>query len=150
MTALAASVNPWIRNNQSPNESEKVIANGAVLYYGALLATDGTNNQLAPCADSTVQKFEGIFFPKPISYSTFPVTGDGVKTGLCLHNLEVLLPCAGTVTNAKMGLAAYAADDGSVTDVNTLGPQCGTFIELGTVANTVWVFIKQPAMLLGV
>lgn len=145
---LTASVDPDTRNDANITESNKVIANGAVLYYGALVGVDA-NNQLVNCADSTVIRFEGMFKPKPIEYSSFPVTGDGTKRGRCVSNFEVLLPAAGTVDAADMQKEAYAADEASVTDVTTLGPQCGVFIEMGTAANTCWVGLGRAFMKLG-
>lgn len=131
---------PVCRNTQTKIMSEKTIASGSVLYVGGIICTN-TSNQLVVAGDSTAIRFEGIFWP----WSGANMTGDGVLKGRCFTGCEALLICAGTVAATQRGTAIYAADDASVTNVNTLGPQIGILVEMET-STTCWVRLSAPAM----
>lgn len=138
--ALSASRTVVCRNTQTKIMGELTIASGSVLYVGALVCVN-TSNQLVPAADSTAIRFVGIFEP----WSGQSMTGDGTLKGRFTTGYEALLPCAGTVTAADRGAAIYCADDDSVTDANTLGPQCGIHIEQES-STTAWIRLSAPAM----
>lgn len=140
MTALSASVARVCRNTQTKISGELTIASGSTLYVGAIVCVN-TSNQLVPAADSTAIRFVGIFEP----WTGAATTGDGTLKGRFTTGYEVLLPCAGTVTNTLRGTAMYAADDEGITNVTTLGPQIGILVELES-ASTAWVRLSAPAM----
>lgn len=140
MTALAASVARVCRNTQTKIMGELTIASASVLYVGAIVCVN-TSNQLVPAADSTAIRFVGIFEP----WSMASMTGDGTLKGKFTTGYEILLPCAGTVVATMRGTAMYAADDEGITNVTTLGPQIGILIELES-ASTAWVRLSAPAM----
>jgi hypothetical protein len=140
MTALSASVDRVCRNTQTKIMGELTIASGSVLYVGAIVCVN-TSNQLVPAADSTAIRFVGIFEP----WSRQSMTGDGTLKGKFTTGYEVLLPCAGTVAATQRGTAMYAADDEGITNVTALVPQIGILVELES-ATQAWVRLSAPAM----
>lgn len=143
--ALTAGRILTARNTQTKICSEKLIASATTLFYGGIICSD-TTNKLVPAADSTAIRFEGILEPLfgPFAAS---LVGDGTTVyGRCTTGYEALFTCAGTVVATMRGTAIYAADDDTVTNVTTLGPQIGTLVELVT-ATTCWVRLNAPVML---
>lgn len=129
------------------------VTSGAVIYHGALLAMAPATGTIEPCVDGTTQTFWGVAeIVQGDGTAGGAITGDGSTVHSQLQvwtDFEALLPAAATVTTATdAGAAIYAAADDSVTDVNTLGPQCGKLLYV-PAANTAWVAIGASVLAKG-
>lgn len=150
MTALAANTALSLRNG--PGSTEKringVIATGAVIYHHALVQMNAAG-LLEPATDNATASFFGI------ADITRP-TGSGGLTGVsggtvnvdCIYDVEALLPCVTTTTVGLGFCALFCADDNTLSDSVTQGPQAGILMEI-PAANTVWCAIRKAAVAKG-
>jgi hypothetical protein len=142
---------PVKRNDTYSFVGSGVIATASVVFEGALLVADQVTGLIKPAADAGAagSSFAGICtgFKKVKTVPLTGVVGDGTAIAEFETNLEVLLPCPGSVTVADVGNAAYAYDDTIATDDSTAGPGIGVFVAGGQEStNTAWVRLGAAAL----
>lgn len=150
MTALATSGMPTRqpRNSDGLMYQDILVATGVTVYPGSLCAVVAATGLLTPCAASTTLRFAGMAIGNLGDFQ--PVTGDGTLTcRVWTRNVEVLVPCAGTITAASMFTTCWCTDDNLVTTTQSgAGPSPGLVVELET-STTCWVQLGAFAALLG-
>lgn len=142
---------PTKRNDTYSFVGDGVIETGAKVFEGALLVADQVTGLIKPASDlgPALSTFAGICtgFKNVDSVPLTGVIGDGQAIAEFETNLEVLLPCPGSVTVADVGNVAYAYDDAIVNDDSAGGPAIGIFVPGGQeTATTVWVRLGAPAL----
>jgi len=142
---------PVKRNDAYAFVGSGVIATGSIVFEGALLVADQITGLIKPAADAGAagSAFAGVCtnFKSVKTVPTTGVVGDGQTIAEFETNLEVLLPCPGSVTVADVGNVAYAYDDTIATDDSTAGPGIGVFVAGGQEStNTVWVRFGVAAL----
>lgn len=148
--ALSAESPRQLRNDANMMWDDVVVANGVTIYPGALCCYIAASGLLTPAADSTTLRFAGLAIGESGDYK--PVVGNAGGTTRCrviYRNAEALVPCAATVDAGDIGTELYCFDDGSVTDVATLGPIAGVMRAVETSGVSCWVEIGGRAMPLG-
>lgn len=149
MTALAAHREVKRRQYGNPKTGATLIATSSIVFVGSLLVADATTALASVAVDggAGASNFLGICtgFIYQSSIPSTGVVGDGVIYATWESNVEVLCPCAATVTAADNNKAAYCLDDEGFTDATTAGPGCGVFRGLETTL-TCWVELGAPVL----
>jgi hypothetical protein len=140
MTALSANATLTLRNTTGKSVRYYKVKTSAICYTGSICTISAANNTVVVAANATTGRYCGI------CTSAGPVTGDGTRTVEVVDNCEILCIAATTVTKALFNDAMYAQDDGSVTNLTTLGPAIGTLIEW-VASTSVWVALRSPTLL---
>ena len=151
MTALAAHRAVKKRNDSKPTQGAHLIETSAIVFEGSFLVADQTTGLLKVAADLgvTASTFAGICtgFIYHTSIPDTGVVGNGTILAKFETDIEVLVPCAASVTAADSGNTAYLLDDEGTTDVSTAGPACGVFMPGHQEATlTAWVRLGAVAL----
>ena len=134
--ALSANAAWQTRNDSNPAKQSAVILTGAKIYKGALVVLTAAG-KAKPAANETTTTFLGMSLDE---YDT----GDGTVRCETVADIEILITAKTTMTAGLIGFTTiYAFDDAQVTNLATLGPACGTFVELES-ANLAWVGLRKP------
>ena len=141
MAALTANAALDSRNDTGKTRKSLVVLTGAKIFRHALVQETAAG-LAEPCDDNTTATFAGYAVDEVDS-------GDGVVTVELFNDNDIRITAAASVTAGMvMDTAIFAADDGSVTEVTTLGPQIGVVTEF--VASTdVWVRLRQNVLIKG-
>lgn len=138
--ALSANTALTLANEAGATRDNITVATSAVIYNNAIVVRKA-NGLGAPAANATTTEFVGLAVIDNPDNSIAGLTGasDGSIKVDCISHVDALVPCLTALTAGNMGAAAYAIDDERVTTSNTLGPEVGYFLRLGTATATAWV-----------
>lgn len=141
--ALTANRTLELANTRGAKYYTSVVTTAAVIYKHAFVVHVASAGTLSAASDATTTRLAMLAVDNPDG-SGFPVTGDGSAQVTCVTNIDVLAP-TDSVVQGDLGDAAYAYDDESATDVNTLGPQLGTIVKYVDASNA-WISLGAATM----
>lgn len=135
--ALSANRNLSTRNTLGQRKKTCTVATGATIYKHALGVVKAAGTSCKAAANETTTTFLGL---SDARYTA-------AATAVFYTNIDVSIPFTTGVTAGHRGAKAYCTDDEKVTNAATLGPPCGTFMEIDTANSAnIWVHLEETPL----